>query len=215
MKALILVDIQNDFCPGGALAVPAGDQVVPVANELMSCFDLVVATQDFHPSDHGSFASQHDQVNVGDQFDLNGLLQIAWPDHCIEGTTGAEFATGLNSAGVTRVFKKGTDRAVDSYSGFYDNGRRNSTGLEAYLKDFGVEEVYVMGLATDYCVLFTALDAQEAGFKTYLVQDGCRGVNLKQGDVEKAIEEMESVGIQIVQSGGIIENGKEASKTNQ
>ena len=202
-QALILVDIQNDFLPGGALAVPDGDQVIAVANRLLGKFPIVVATQDWHPADHGSFASQHDGQSVGDMFLLNGLDQIMWPDHCVQGTYGAEFAAELNLPKAAKVFTKGTDPTIDSYSGFFDNGHRKSTGLGDWLKAESVTEVCVLGLATDYCVKFTALDAAEMGFKTRLVEDGCRGVNLQPDDVKNSIQEMKSAGIKITVSGEI------------
>jgi nicotinamidase/pyrazinamidase len=193
--ALILVDLQNDFVAGGALAVPEGDAVIGVANEQLSKFELVVATQDWHPPGHGSFASQNVGVSVGEVFDLNGLQQVAWPDHCVQGTSGADFVSELNLQGVDHVIQKGTDRQVDSYSGFFDNGRLKETGLCGLLKSQGIDEVSVLGLATDYCVKFTAIDAVELGFKTNLILDGCRGVELKPGDVERAIEEMRQSGV--------------------
>jgi len=201
MKALILVDIQNDFLPGGALAVPHGDEVVPVANKVSPRFDLVVATQDWHPPDHGSFAANHPGKKVGDVIDLHGLRQILWPVHCVQNTRGAEFAPGLDVSRVARVFRKGTDPTIDSYSGFFDNGHRRSTGLADYLRERGVDQVFVMGIATDYCVKFTALDAvQRAGLKVTLIEDGCRGVNLNAGDVEAAVDEMRRVGVKVVTS---------------
>ncbi|MBN2296938.1 MAG: bifunctional nicotinamidase/pyrazinamidase [Pirellulales bacterium] len=200
MKALILVDIQNDFVPGGALAVPEGDRVATVANRLMSHFDLVVATQDWHPADHMSFASQHPGRDIGEQIELNGLPQILWPDHCVEGTTGADFVAGLDTATIDHVVRKGTDRAIDSYSGFFDNAHRKSTGMADYLKSHQVNGVFIMGLATDYCVKFTALDAVDLGFETILIEDGCRGVNLKPGDVVKAIKEMQAAGVRVKDS---------------
>lgn len=200
MRALILVDIQKDFLPGGALAVPRGDEIVPVANALMTRFELVVATQDWHPRNHGSFASAHPGRRVGEVIDLHGLEQVLWPDHCVQGTRGAELAPGLDVRGIRRVFKKGIDPRVDSYSGFFDNGRRRATGLGEYLEDCGVQDVYVTGLATDYCVKFTALDARGLGFATYLVEDGCRGVERAPGDVARAVEEMRRAGVRIVRS---------------
>lgn len=204
MKALILVDIQNDFCPGGALEVKEGDQVVPVANSLMDHFELIVATQDWHPADHGSFAANYPWRRPGQIIELNGLPQVLWPIHCVQGSFGAEFVQTLHTDKITKVFVKGTDQGIDSYSGFFDNGHRKATGLGDYLKERGVEEVYVMGLATDYCVKFTALDALGLGFKTYLIEDGCRGVNLSEGDVEKALEEMVSHGITRIASQAIL-----------
>ena len=200
MRALIIVDIQNDFLPGGALAVPEGDAVIPVVNRLQAQFDRVVLTQDFHPADHGSFASNHPGASVYAQIDLNGLPQTLWPDHCVQGSTGAEFAMALSLRHVDRIFQKGTDPTVDSYSGFFDNGRRMATGLGDYLQAQGVTEVYVCGLATDYCVKFTALDALSLGFKTFLIEDASRGVNLSPSDVKDAVKEMRAAGIQVIKS---------------
>jgi len=198
MKALLLIDIQNDFLPGGALAVADGDAVVPVANRLMSEYELVVATQDWHPADHGSFASQHPGRHVGEVIDINGLQQILWPDHCVQGTPGAEFAPGLNTAGIQQVIRKGADRNLDSYSGFFDNARRMATGLEEFLRVQGVDEVHIMGLATDYCVKFTALDAVDLGFRTVVRTEGARGVELKQGDCQRGLAELQDAGVTIV-----------------
>ena len=195
MKALILVDLQNDFCPGGALAVPDGDKVISVANRLLDKFDLVVATQDWHPANHGSFAANHPGKKMFEMIDLNGLPQVLWPNHCVQNQPGAAFVKKLNAAKIKKVFQKGTDAAIDSYSGFFDNGHRKATGLGDYLKAQGADEVYVLGLATDYCVKFTALDARQLGFKTYFVEDASRGVNLKPGDVANAIAEMKKAGV--------------------
>lgn len=201
--ALILVDIQNDFVSGGALAVPDGDQVVPVANRLMPRFPLVVATKDWHPRDHLSFASQHPGKTEGQVIDLEGLDQILWPDHCIRDTHGAQLVAALDQERIHEVITKGTDRSVDSYSGFFDNGRRKATGLESLLKRHGVTGVCVMGLATDYCVRYTALDAVQLGLKTCLIQDGSRGVNLRPGDVDAAIDQMHRAGVRICTSDAI------------
>lgn len=198
MTALILIDIQNDFLPGGALAVPRGDEVIAPANRLQPLFDLVVATQDWHPPNHGSFAANHQSKQPGESIDLNGLPQVLWPVHCVQGTFGAEFRATLHTGRIARVFQKGTDPAIDSYSGFFDNGRRQATGLDAYLRDRGVTHVYVAGLATDYCVRATALDARRLGYRVTLIEDACRGVELRPGDVAGAIEEMRSVGVQVV-----------------
>jgi nicotinamidase/pyrazinamidase len=201
-SALILVDIQNDFLPGGALAVREGDQVIGVANDLTSRgkFDLVVATQDWHPRDHASFAANHAGKTIGEIIDLDGLPQVLWPVHCVQNTTGAELAPGLDRSRIDRVFQKGTDPCIDSYSGLYDNGHRRSTGLGEYLREQGVTDVHVMGLATDYCVKFTALDATAKGFKTHLIEDGCRGVNLKPDDVTRSIAEMRSGGVDVIRT---------------
>ncbi|WP_367870436.1 bifunctional nicotinamidase/pyrazinamidase [Luteolibacter sp. Populi] len=195
--ALILVDIQNDFLPGGALAVPEGDQVIPVANRLMDDFKIIVATQDWHPADHGSFAANHPGKQLYEVSDLNGLPQVLWPVHCVQGTSGAEFAPELEVKRITRVFRKGTDAGIDSYSGLYDNGHRRSTGLAEWLREQGVKRLTVCGLATDYCVKFTALDAVAEGFEVTLHLPASRGVNLSPGDVDAAVEEMRSKGVTI------------------
>lgn len=200
MKALILVDLQNDFCPGGALEVKEGDLTIPLANQLMEKFEMVVATQDWHPANHGSFAANHPWRKPGQIIDLHGLQQFLWPIHCVQGSFGANFVKALNMDKVTKVFVKGTDPTIDSYSGFFDNGHRKETGMGDYLKEQGVTEVYVMGLATDYCVKFTALDAVFLGFKTYLIEDASRGVNVNEGDVDKAVEEMREKGVSILHS---------------
>ncbi len=200
MKALILVDLQNDFCPGGALPVPEGDAVIPLANALQGRFDLVVATRDWHPANHASFAASHPGRKAGEVIELDGLAQVLWPVHCVEGTWGAEFHPALDRRRIAQVFRKGTDPRIDSYSGFFDNGRRHSTGLADYLRQRGVSEVFVCGLATDYCVKFTALDAVELGFATRVVLDACRGVDLQPGDVRRAVDEMQSRGVVMVDS---------------
>lgn len=201
--ALILVDIQNDFIPGGALAVPDGDAVVPVANRLMTHFERVVATQDWHPSDHGSFASQYEGKRPGDFVTLGGVEQILWPDHCVQESKGAEFVAGLNLDGITHVIRKGLDKNIDSYSGFFDNNHQKDTGLADYLRNRQVDEVAIAGLATDYCVKFTALDARQLGFKTTLIIEGVRGVELNQGDCEKALAEMTGAGVRIAGIGDL------------
>ncbi|HEY6909636.1 MAG TPA: bifunctional nicotinamidase/pyrazinamidase [Myxococcales bacterium] len=198
MRALILVDIQNDFLPGGALAVPRGDEVVPLANRAQQEFALVVATQDWHPRDHGSFASLHPGRSPGELAELAGLPQVLWPDHCVQGTHGAAFAGGLDMNRVEAIFRKGTDPRIDSYSGFFDNGHRKSTGLADYLRGRGASEVHVIGLATDYCVKFTALDALELGFRTFIHLDGTRGVELQPGDVDRAVQELRAAGVQVL-----------------
>ena len=207
MRALILVDIQNDFLPGGALAVPDGDAVVPVANALMPAFSLVVATQDWHPAGHGSFAANHPGRRPGEVIALGGLSQVLWPVHCVQGTRGAELADGLERGRIGRVFVKGTDPEIDSYSGFFDNERRKSTGLAEFLRAVGVDEVVVLGLATDYCVKFTALDALSLGLRTVLVVDGCRGVELQAGDSARAIEAVRAAGGAVVTSAELVGRG--------
>jgi nicotinamidase/pyrazinamidase len=202
MKALILVDIQNDFIPGGALPVPDGDAIIPIVNALMPYFDLVVATQDWHPQNHGSFASNHPGKKVYDVIELNGLQQILWPDHCVQGSAGADFAPGLNTNPVEAIFRKGTDPSIDSYSAFFDNGRKKSTGLADYLRGRGIDEVYVVGLAGEFCVNFTILDAVDQGFKTYLIENGTRPLN--RDDFEKAKETMKQKGVRIITSDHIL-----------
>ena len=200
MTALVLVDIQNDFLPGGALAVPEGDRVIPIANRLQASCSIVVATQDWHPANHGSFAANHPGRNVFEQIQLNGLPQTLWPVHCVQNTPGADFAKALLQDRIAKVFQKGTDAGIDSYSGLFDNGRRKSTGLGEWLRSQGVTEVLVCGLATDYCVKFTALDAVGMGFETCLVEDACRGVDLNPGDVDRAVGEMRKAGVSILRS---------------
>jgi len=197
MNTLLLVDIQNDFLPGGALAVPGGDEIVPVVNELMNQFDLVVATQDWHPRDHVSFLTNHAGHKMFDQIDADGLKQVLWPEHCVEWTGGAMFASGLDTRRIDQVFPKGTDNRIDSYSGFFDNGRRHSTGLGDWLRARGVGNLTVGGLATDYCVKFTVLDALAEGFQVTVRMDACRGVELNDGDIGRAVEEMRENGATI------------------
>ncbi|HEY0480204.1 MAG TPA: bifunctional nicotinamidase/pyrazinamidase [Kofleriaceae bacterium] len=203
MRALILVDLQHDFCPGGALAVARGDETVAVANRLLPYFSIVVATQDWHPADHQSFATQHAGRKPGELIELDGLPQVLWPPHCVQGTTGAAFHVDLQRDKVTEVFPKGTDRTVDSYSGFFDNGHRKSTGLGDWLRARWITRVYVMGLATDYCVKATALDARDLGFDTWVIEDGCRPVELHPGDGDRAVAAMRGAGVTIVESGTI------------
>ena len=204
MRALIIADIQNDFLPGGALAVPDGDAVIAVANKLQGAFQLVVAAQDWHPPNHGSFAANHPGKKPYDQIDLNGLPQTLWPVHCVQNTPGAAFSTRLKQDRIAKVFRKGTDPGIDSYSGMFDNGHRKSTGMGEWLKQKGASEVFVCGLATDYCVKFTALDAVKFGFKTFVIEDASRGINLRPRDVLDAIEEMKRAGVYVVQSEDIL-----------
>ncbi|MDR2957210.1 MAG: bifunctional nicotinamidase/pyrazinamidase [Coriobacteriales bacterium] len=200
-KALILVDIQNDFCPGGALAVDCGDEIVAVANRLAYQFvgsgDIVVATRDQHPANHGSFASSAG-VKVGDIGQLGGVSQVFWPDHCVEGSPGAGFHPDLRLELIDQEFAKGTDKAIDSYSGFYDNDHQTSTGLAEYLREQDVKAVTIIGLATDYCVAATARDAQAEGFDTTVVAEGCRAVDINPGDGERALAELRKIGVKVV-----------------
>ncbi|HEX3997963.1 MAG TPA: bifunctional nicotinamidase/pyrazinamidase [Pirellulales bacterium] len=197
MDALILVDLQNDFCTGGALEVPDGETVIPVVNRVQPQFELVVATQDWHPPNHASFAANHPGKQPGDVIEWNGLSQILWPVHCVQGTSGAEFYPTLDRSRIAKIFSKGTNPDIDSYSGFFDNGHLQATGLGDYLKSRGAGRVYVCGLATDYCVKFTALDAVALGFETHLIEGACRGVNLRPTDSRDAVAEMHKRGVTI------------------
>lgn len=201
-KALIMVDIQNDFCPGGALAVPGGNEVIVPINALAERFWVrgctIVATQDAHPANHKSFASQHPGAQPGDLITLGGLPQVLWPDHCIDGSPGAAFNPQLRTDLIQKVFKKGTDPNIDSYSGFFDNDKKQATGLSTYLKSQGIAELWVCGLATDYCVKATALDALAQGFKVVVYAPGCRAVDLNPGDGQRALNEMSTAGCEVV-----------------
>lgn len=203
MKALLIVDIQNDFLPGGALAVPQGDEIIPLVNALQSHFDLVVATQDWHPQKHGSFASAHETIEVFSVGELGGLPQVFWPDHCVQQSSGAEFAAGLDQSRIEAIFRKGTRAEIDSYSGFYDNGKLNSTGLEAFLKGKGISKVFVCGLAADYCVGYTAEDAVDAGFKTFFIEDATRYIAPQ--SYEQMKEHLQIKGVKFISSSNILE----------
>lgn len=197
-KALVLVDLQNDFFPNGALGVHDGDKILPVISELLKKnWDVIVASKDWHPVDHGSFASTHGK-QVGERVNLKGYDQILWPVHCVQNTTGADFAPGWDPAPIEKIFHKGTDKEIDSYSTFFDNGHLKSTGLEAYLRKKGIHEIYLAGLTTEYCIKYSALDAISLGFKACVVEDGCRPVDLKPGDGARALEEMRKAGVKIV-----------------
>jgi nicotinamidase/pyrazinamidase len=203
MDALLVVDIQNDFLPGGALGVPDGDKVILLVNRLMESFPLILATQDWHPANHGSFAANHPNRRPGEVIDLHGLKQVLWPVHCVQGSPGADFSAQLRMERFSKVFRKGIDPEIDSYSSFFDNRRKRSTGLVEYLRDQEVSGLFICGLATDYCVKFSALDSINSGFRTSVIEDGCRGVDLKSGDSAAAIAEMRKAGAAIVESGSI------------
>lgn len=197
MRALIIVDMQNDFCPGGALAVEYGDTIVAGINDTSEIFSIVVATKDWHPKDHGSFASNHSGAQPFDTTTLSGKEQVLWPDHCVQNSYGAEFHKDLKHTG--RTFVKGTNRNADTYSGFYDEDGV-STGLDEYLRKMQVTTVYICGLATDYCVKFTALDALKQGYETIVLEDLCRGVNIQPDDAVKALAELSAAGALIKKS---------------
>ncbi|QGN37708.1 bifunctional nicotinamidase/pyrazinamidase [Klebsiella oxytoca] len=196
-RALLLVDLQNDFCAGGALAVPQGDSTVDVANRLIDWSlardETVVASQDWHPANHGSFASQH-QVEPYTQGELDGLAQTFWPDHCVQNSEGAALHPLLKQQHIAAVFHKGENPDIDSYSAFFDNGHRQKTQLDAWLRERGITELTVLGLATDYCVKFTVLDALNLGYSVNVITDGCRGVNIQPQDSNLAFMEMAAAG---------------------
>lgn len=198
MNALIIVDIQNDFLPGGALAVKEGDLVIPVINKLQNNFELVVATQDWHPADHKSFASMHSGKKIFDEIMLNGMLQVLWPDHCVQETAGAQFSLLLSTKKIEAIFRKGMDKNIDSYSGFFDNGKKKATGMGDYLKGRGVTAIYVTGLAGDYCVNFTALDGLELGLTSTIIADATLPID--EENFKKAMKEFTSKGGKLTRS---------------
>ncbi|WP_412754362.1 bifunctional nicotinamidase/pyrazinamidase [Legionella donaldsonii] len=199
MKTLVIVDMQNDFIPGGAVAVPHGDLVIPVINRLLNHFDLVVATQDWHPPNHKSFASNHPGKKPFEKIKLNGIEQILWPDHCVQGTIGAAFPSQLNTNPIEAIFRKGTHADIDSYSGFYDSQRQRSSGLAGYLHDKGATTLYFCGLCADVCVYFSLKDALAEGFTCYLIEDATRSFNEEDFNKNKK-EELFHLGIKMVKS---------------
>lgn len=201
MNALIIVDVQNDFLPGGALAVKEGDLVIPVINGLQNKFDLVVATQDWHPVDHKSFASSHQGKKIFQEITLDGLPQVLWPDHCVQETEGAEFSAQLDTKKIEAIFRKGMDKNIDSYSGFFDNGKKKATGMGDYLKGRGITSIYVCGLAADYCVYFTALDGLEMGFQSTIISDATRAID--EGNFKQLLEIFKSKGGKEIKSDAI------------
>jgi nicotinamidase/pyrazinamidase len=196
MKALILVDIQNDFCPGGALAVPDGDKIIPVVNNLTRDFDHVIQTQDWHPSGHQSFATSHPDKKPFDTIGMDYGNQVLWPDHCIQGTKGAEFHPELNTIRSEMIIRKGFRKEIDSYSGFYENDHKTQTGLTGYLRDRGFRDLYLAGLATDFCIKWTALDAVQEGFNVFVIRDAVAGINIE-NSVDQAWSEMSEAGVRI------------------
>jgi nicotinamidase/pyrazinamidase len=202
MRVLLITDIQNDFVAGGSLEVPFGEQIIPLVNELSEHFDLVVATQDWHPPTHKSFASNHAGKKIFDKIVLGGLEQVLWPDHCVQGSAGAAIHHDLKTDRVEAIFRKGMDPEIDSYSAFYDNGHRKNTGLAGYLRDRGVTTVYVCGLAGDYCVFYSAKDALNAGFKTIMIEDATRAIS--KSDFEKAKQELRRLGGEIIDSNSLV-----------
>ena len=198
MKALLIVDVQNDFMPGGSLEVPHGAMIVPLINQLQKYFDLVVATQDWHPQNHKSFASNQSNKKPFEEIDLQGMKQTLWPDHCVQGTKGAEFHPELETYKIAAIFRKGMDPEIDSYSGFYDNGHQISTGLTGYLKEKGVTEIYFCGLASDICVYYTIKDSLKEGFSATLIEDASRPLSI---DAFASIKsELRKMGVRIINS---------------
>ena len=177
MRALVIIDVQNDFIPGGALAVPEGDKIVELINELQEKFDLVIATQDWHPEDHSSFAVNHHEIKEFEKITWNGLEQVLWPVHCLQNSWGAKLHSDLKTSKIEAIFRKGTDPEIDSYSAFYDNGHLKTTGLAGYLKEKGVDELYFCGLAGEICVYFSVMDALEEGFDSTIIEDATRALN--------------------------------------
>lgn len=197
--ALLGVDIQNDFCPGGALGVPDGDSIVGVVNRLTRRFRHVVLTQDWHPADHVSFASSWGKP-LYEVVDSGGIQQVLWPDHCVQGTIGSAFHPGLRTEAASIIVRKGTRSDLDSYSALFENDRKTPTGLEGWLRSVGATSLWITGLATDYCVYYTALDALSAGFEVVIVEDAVRGVDVPAGNVERVVTELKGLGVTFVLS---------------
>ncbi len=193
-SALVVVDVQNDFCPGGALPVAGGDEVVGPVNAVMARFGRVVLSQDWHPVGHVSFASAHPGYAVGDRAQVGGVDQYLWPDHCVAGSTGADFHPRLDASRASIILRKGTKRMLDSYSCFFENDRKTPTGLEGWLRSLGVGRVVVAGLATDYCVLYTVLDALRLGFRVVVLEDAVRAVDVPSGSAARALASMREAG---------------------
>jgi len=199
-KALIIIDVQNDFCPGGALAVPGGDKIIPVINELTGKFKKIIATQDWHPDSHVSFAMNHPGKNEYDVIEHKGIDQVLWPRHCVAGTEGAEIHPRLESKSFNLILRKGNNSEIDSYSAFRENDKKTVTGLDGYLKNLGVKKTYFTGLALDYCVFYSAIDSIELSFKTFVIIDGTRGIDSPSGNIDKAVSTMKEKGIEIINS---------------
>ena len=195
-EALIVVDVQNDFCPGGALAVPGGDEVVEAINRVAGRFQVRVCTQDWHPPGHASFASSHSGKQPFETAELDYGTQVLWPDHCVQGTSGADFHPGLASDMADVVVRKGFRNGIDSYSAFFENDRTTPTGLDGYLRSRGVDRLYFAGLATDFCVRFSAVDAAALGFGAVLFEDACRAIDLD-GSLAAAMDEMRGRGVAV------------------
>lgn len=199
-KALIIVDVQNDFCPEGALAVPEGDKIIPIINKLSGKFKKTVATQDWHPEGHISFAVNHPGKKVYDVIEYKGIEQVLWPNHCVQGTPGAEFHPDLDTEKVDLILRKGSNPEIDSYSAFQENDKKTLTGLEGYLKFLNVKQTYFCGLALDYCVFYSAMDSKQLGFETYVIIDATKGIDSPEGNIDKVLREMKESDIKIIKS---------------
>ncbi len=199
-KALIIVDIQNDFCPGGALAVPEGDKIIPIINKMSGKFKKAVATQDWHPESHKSFAVNHPGNKVYDVIEYKGIEQVLWPKHCVSGTPGAAFHPALDTENVDLILRKGSNPEIDSYSAFQENDKKTLTGLEGYLKFLNVKKTYFCGLALDYCVFYSAMDSKRLGFETYVIIDATKGIDSPEGNIDKVLREMKESDIKIIKS---------------
>lgn len=199
MRALVIVDVQNDFCPGGALAVDDGDAIIPLINNMTPAFDCVVLTQDWHPENHHSFASNHPDKNPYDTVEMEYGEQVLWPDHCVQGTKGAAFHPNLITNPAHLIVRKGFRAGIDSYSAFFENDHTTVTGLHGYLQARGVTELMLTGLASDFCVKWTALDGMELGYKVHVLEDAVRGIDLN-GSVDTAFQEMKEAGVEMLQS---------------
>jgi len=197
-KALLIIDVQNDFCENGNLAVAKASEIIPIINKLMLEHEIIIATKDWHPIDHQSFAANHTKKNIGDKIFLGNTEQVLWPQHCVQNTLGSEFHPKLNTTKINKIFYKGENKEIDSYSGFYDNDHKNSTGLYEHLDQLNIQDLYIVGLATDYCVKYSALDAKKLGFNVFVIKDACRGVEINKGDIEKAVAEMQDAGVVII-----------------
>jgi len=196
-NCLIITDIQNDFCPGGALAVAEGNEIIPIVNSLAQKFDKVVATQDWHPSDHVSFAATHNK-ELYDVITIDGIQQVMWPVHCVQGSLGADFHKDLDLRPVDLIIRKGSHRDIDSYSTFMENDKKTITGLHSYLQGFAIQDLYFCGLATDYCVYYSAVDARNMGFNVSVILDACRGVDVPAGNLAATVQAMKERGIRIL-----------------
>ncbi len=196
-EALIVIDVQNDFCPGGALAVNDGHLIVPLVNTMMSDADLVIFSQDWHPSDHSSFSANHVGKNAFEQIDMHYGPQTLWPTHCVQGSRGAEFHADINLNAADVIIRKGMNKDIDSYSAFYENDQTTPTGLTGLLKERNVSSVKLVGLALDFCVAFSALDAVKHGFDVSVVMDACKAID-NQGSLDSAITRMRNAGVQLV-----------------